>query len=379
MKILFLGIKEWPANIGVKRGGGIGNYCRAIIENLPIKYKVLIITQRIRGYKQSNYEHSARNTILRVPSFNHRLYRLFIGNFFCALKAFLVLKKNKVDLIHVHSNIALLYAYPVAKIYKIPIIVTPHGDPYGFLKEGLKNRMFITFLAWISRRLFHKVDYVIALNSNDKIKIQTYLKQNSFNIRVINSSVSIPKLTKTKENLTNRKVKLLTVGRLTALKGIDKLINAFKLISKEYLDSIHLNIVGDGEEMETLKKIVIKLKLEEQITFNGFIELTDPFYENADIFVFPSADEGFGLALLEAMSYGLACIVNDYGLPFKNNEILLMADNQPNTIAKHINFLIENEGEIIDYGNKARKVVIDEYSIDSFVKEYLMLYDEFRN
>ena len=65
--------------------------------------------------------------------------------------------------------------------------------------------------------------------------------------------------------------------------------------------------------------------------------------------------EGLSISLLEAMSYGKTCIVNDFGLPFSNYEVYIMSNNDPKTIANAIKFFNNNENRVTVLGDNARK------------------------
>ena len=107
--------------------------------------------------------------------------------------------------------------------------------------------------------------------------------------------------------LENTKV-ILFVGRLLALKNIPLLIRAYsKLKSKS-----RLVIVGDGEEMETLKSMDSKLKT--NIIFTGRLEAESlyPWYDLANVFCLPSNQEAFGAVVNEALIAGCYTVVSNH-------------------------------------------------------------------
>jgi len=137
-----------------------------------------------------------------------------------------------------------------------------------------------------------------------------------------------------------------------------------------------VHLVGSGEDEEKLKRLCASHDLKEVVTFHGFVEHAEVgrFYEAADVFLFPSFVEGFSLALLEAMSYGLACIVHDYGLPFTEDDIFIIEDNDPETIAGAVASLVKAPQRIAYYGENARKTVEREYAQSIFCRRHLDLY-----
>ncbi len=99
---------------------------------------------------------------------------------------------------------------------------------------------------------------------------------------------------------------LLTVGVLWEYKNVDKVIEAFKILKKEYKVKHRLVIVGrdDNGNMLKYKELAGQLGMQNEIIFTGPVSHHNLryFYSAADVFIFPSEIESFGLPLLEAMA-----------------------------------------------------------------------------
>ncbi|ELY61122.1 glycosyltransferase family 4 protein [Natronolimnohabitans innermongolicus] len=111
---------------------------------------------------------------------------------------------------------------------------------------------------------------------------------------------------------SNNQLRVLYVGRLSAEKGIDSLIE-----SLSYVDSpVILDVVGEGDEKERLEEITKRVSGDSTVQFHGFVEnheLRD-YYDSADIFVHPASwPEPFSRTILEGMQSGCALIVTDTG------------------------------------------------------------------
>ena len=130
---------------------------------------------------------------------------------------------------------------------------------------------------------------------------------------------------------TGNSKKFLTIGRFTPLhKGIDLLIEAFNLIAKKN-NEWHLDIVGEGAEESTFRRLIKEHQLEDRITIHPFTNQIQDYYSHAQIYVLSSRWEGMPLVLVEAMSHGLPIIssdlpvsqeiMGDFGLYFKNGDI----------------------------------------------------------
>ncbi len=104
----------------------------------------------------------------------------------------------------------------------------------------------------------------------------------------------------------HEKLKVLYVGNVTQMKGIFYLLEAAKKLPKEKFE---FTVVGKyGEKSEILEKY------RKYVHFTGFVmhERVKDYLEQADVFVFPSLGDSFGLAVLEALSYGVPVICSDH-------------------------------------------------------------------
>lgn len=131
---------------------------------------------------------------------------------------------------------------------------------------------------------------------------------------VIYNGIGMEKLEQGRKNIPkrNKPIHILYVGRLNKGKGISLLLDAVAVLKKEY--NINLTVVGDGPERENLHRQAEKLNLFDNIFFIGQKIDIVPYLKNGDIFVYPSVwEEVFGIAIVEAMAFGLICIANRVG------------------------------------------------------------------
>lgn len=112
-------------------------------------------------------------------------------------------------------------------------------------------------------------------------------------------------------------VRLLHVGRIIRTKGLLDVIRAMDRLRDL---PVVLDVVGDGTDREDCEALVRKLGLNGRVTFHGVVPraVVDEFYEQADVFVFPSYREPGGSVVLEAMAHGLPLVVCDRGGPGAN-------------------------------------------------------------
>lgn len=112
--------------------------------------------------------------------------------------------------------------------------------------------------------------------------------------------------------------RLLFVGRLVERKGVIHLVRALRRIDDE---DVTLTVVGDGPELDTLKKVAREAGLDARVRFTGFVpaEALAEEMKRCDAFVLPAVEdskgdvEGLGVVLLEALAHGRPVIASDSG------------------------------------------------------------------
>lgn len=105
------------------------------------------------------------------------------------------------------------------------------------------------------------------------------------------------------------KKNILSIGRLDYIKGFDILLQSFSLLNNDL--GWTLTIVGSGEEESRLKNLCMELDIINQVNFVSATKDLEQYFRNASVFCCSSRFEGFGMVILEAMSFGLPIISFD--------------------------------------------------------------------
>jgi glycosyltransferase involved in cell wall biosynthesis len=187
---------------------------------------------------------------------------------------------------------------------------------------GLKTRRIAR---WLASKF---ADVNVVLTQADREKWISKLKTNSQNI------VQIYNLNPF-DGLANRSVHLgselnlpkivLAAGRLTSQKGFDLVIEAWSKIKLNVRTDWVLKVVGEGEDRQMLKSMILALKLEDSVLLPGSSNEMIQAYQNCDVFVLSSRYEGFGLVLTEALSCGAPVI--SFNCPDGPSEIIYHNEN----------------------------------------------------
>lgn len=210
---------------------------------------------------------------------------------------------------------------------------------------------------------FRILDDVVVLCKNDANRFTAY--DNKFVPKVIYNPLTLKQ--GTPSNGTSKR--FLTIGRFTPLhKGIDLLIEAFNLFSQKNQEW-NLDIVGEGTEESSFRKLISQYKLEDRVTIHPFTNSIEEYYANAQIYVLSSRWEGMPLVLVEAMAHGLPIvtsdlpvskeIMGDFGMYFENGNIEDLAQKLED--ATHI-----------DWQEKSKEAlaIAQRFDIENIIKQW---------
>lgn len=249
-----------------------------------------------------------------------------------------VIKSIRPDLIISLLNPSALYSYIASLGINIPIINTEHNCFERPKEEPMGG--FEYFNKYYINRLFHAVTVLTQVDYNlvsGKIK-NIYVLPNPLSFEVIDK---IPQRTLKK---------ILAVGRLDSgyCKGFDILLKGFSIVCKTHKEWT-LEIIGSGSE-ESQKKyrnLALQLGIEDYVSITGYTTNILEKYRESEIFVSASRYEGFGMALLEAMSQGCACVSTSFRgrqeeIIREESEGLICRSCSPEILAENILKLIND-------------------------------------
>lgn len=169
----------------------------------------------------------------------------------------------------------------------------------------------------------------------------------------------------------NQKNEFLFVGRLKPQKGLLNLLKAFQIAQKKN-QSIHLTIVGDGQEKESLMKYVDEHNLDKHVSFEGYQANTSHYYKRAKATLLTSYFEGFPNVLVESIAVGTPVI--SFNCPSGPTDIISPGIN--GILVKHLD-VIEFSKAILSIANEEIQFKKEEiiksslkFSTDSIISKY---------
>lgn len=294
-------------------GGGAGNASYHIAKHLAKSGEtVRVLTMHFKGL---NYEEETEGfTLLRVPARRKNIDRsnpLEMAAFMVSglLHVPRILKTYKPDVSLAFFTLPSgSIAHFLKKKFNVPYVVSLRGgDVPGFFPEQLRRYHALT-KPYIQR--IWKDAAVVVANSGG-LKALAKKTCPDMDIQMIPNGVDteIFSCMDFNKQPSTDEIKIFTAGRLSKQKGMPYLIESIAALRAQHAN-VSLSIAGDGPSRPLLEKLVSEKNLRQNVHFLGWVtrEKLAEHYRAADIFVFPSLDEGMPNVLLEAMSCGLPVV-----------------------------------------------------------------------
>lgn len=270
---------------------------------------------------------------------------------------------GKVDLVHIHvsergSAFRQAITTLVSKLFGKPVVMHTHGSEFHEFYNHLPAFLKAT-LSWIYRQC----DRFIVLSESWKQYYIQALGLSEAKTIVLPNAVRLPDQVPDRTCTSQTQILLVFFGRIGQRKGAFDLVRAIALLPEEYRTKLKVVMAGDGEVLK-LKALVNDLKLTDVISVKDWVspEQRETLSREASIFALPSYNEGLPMALLEAMSWGLAVITTPVGgIPalIRHKETgLLVEPGDLEQIADSIRLLIDNQVLRASLGHAARTEVL---------------------
>jgi glycosyltransferase involved in cell wall biosynthesis len=281
---------------------------------------------------------------------------------------------------------------------KAPFIQTVHGvlaDEYiqtltsGYL--SLRERL-ANLLMWRLSRLegesARQANLVIAVSHNSAEKAVQFYDVDEAKVRVVPNGVDPERFKPTEDGeafkrslgLGDRQV-VLFVGRLIPRKGLQFLVEAANRVIKENADAIFI-IVGNGSLRNELVSQLETANISRSFIFLGDVKenMLPSLYNCADVFAFPSVQEGQGIALLEAQASAKPVVAFKVGgvkeAVSDGNSGLLVERGSSEGLAEGILKLLSNLALRQRMGAKGREFVLHNFTWDLCAERMLRVYRE---
>lgn len=386
MKILML-TWEYPPRIV----GGIARVVHDLSKRL-IKdgHEVTVVTYRDNA-DVPEYENDKGVNVYRVDNYmihpNNFIDWIMQLNFNMLSKATEIInKEGGFDVIHAHDWLVTYAAKSLKNAYDIPIVATIHATEAG-RNSGIhdETQRYINDTEWL---LTYEATEVIVNSNYMKNEIQRLFGLPFDKINVIPNGINLSNFTGIERDydfrrqyaMDNEKI-ILYVGRLVYEKGVQHLIAAMPKILSNYNDA-KLIIVGRGGMMDELRAEASNLGLNDKIYFTGYLnsKQVQKMYKCADVAVFPSTYEPFGIVALEAMLAGVPTVVSDVGgldeIVTHGVDGMKSYAGNANSIADSVTALLYDHQLATNVSKKAKQKVKDQFNWEKIAQDTHFTYEK---
>ena len=386
MKILML-TWEYPPRIV----GGIARVVHDLSKRL-IKdgHEVTVVTYRDNA-DVPEYENDKGVNVYRVDNYmihpNNFIDWIMQLNFNMLSKATEIInKEGGFDVIHAHDWLVTYAAKSLKNAYDIPIVATIHATEAG-RNSGIhdETQRYINDTEWL---LTYEATEVIVNSNYMKNEIQRLFGLPFDKINVIPNGINLSNFTGIERDydfrrqyaMDNEKI-ILYVGRLVYEKGVQHLIAAMPKILSNYNDA-KLIIAGRGGMMDELRAEASNLGLNDKIYFTGYLnsKQVQKMYKCADVAVFPSTYEPFGIVALEAMLAGVPTVVSDVGgldeIVTHGVDGMKSYAGNPNSIADSVTALLYDHQLATNVSKKAKQKVKDQFNWEKIAQDTHFTYEK---
>ena len=285
--------------------------------------------------------------------------------------------KNKIDIIIAQSPIEGFFIVGAKKILwflrkKPRLIIELHGDweSAPLLYNQARQNILYKYLLKIFNYFFSKnADALRTVSKTlaSKIKINKP-------VYVFPTYTEIEPFLDANDNL-DKKNKIIFIGQLTYLKGVQYLIKSVAELKKQYSD-INLTIIGDGDYKKDLQDLIKKKNLQDRCFFKGSVDQSEIIneMENSLVLVLPSLTEGLPRVIIEAMACGLPVIGTKVGgipeLIADNENGFLISPKNSDELEEKIKYFLENKEKAMSMGGLGKKYILENFSTEKYINNY---------
>lgn len=289
-----------------------------------------------------------------------------------------ILRKNKINIIHTHSDSCDTYGRIAAILAGTRIrLVTVHNmsphlgkEKIGFMIDKILSPFTTKYIAvsdkiakFVKQRLSVPCQKLSVIYNGVNLKEFVKIKRD-INVRI-------------KYGLHPNKWTIGCIGLIYSVKGQFNLLEAVQILKKQRND-FQVIFFGEGQDKELLEE-EIKRKNISSVHVYGWCENKIDMYSSIDILVIPSFIEGLPLVMLEAFAAGIPVIATDVGaisdFIVNNDTGIIVPPGNPAALATAISQILGHKSLCYSIAMRAKAKVTELCSVENMVKKYMQIYE----
>lgn len=286
-------------------------------------HQVFIVTVNPEGMTYSFKEKEIKIPGIPIGIYDYRLTGIY------PLKAINKIKEWNLDIIHSHTEFGVgTFARIIAKQLDIPLVHTYHTmyeDYVYYITKGYFEQTSKKIVEYLTKFYCDKTATELIVPTKKTYDLFKEKYGYARSVHIVPTGIEVEKFYREKNNIEKTKKAreslglndgdfvIMFVGRIALEKSVDFLIECHQKIVKKHKNA-KLVLIGDGPDIDHLKDLVKKLKLEDNVIFAGRVpwENINTYYQIPNVFTTASKTETQGLTVLEAMAASLPVVaLND--------------------------------------------------------------------
>jgi glycosyltransferase involved in cell wall biosynthesis len=357
--------------------GGAEIYVVNLIKNLALidkenQYEVFISKEKRGQFEvdQHNFKFIELSSKLSIP-----YYRIIWEQFFLPI----ILKKDKIDVLFSSGNIDILFS-PCKTVIAIQVI-----QPFA-VPEMFPSKMRLYYLRAMIRLSSKMTDKIITVSKTTKNELIKYLNIPSSKIVPVYHGVDAHSNPLSKNEVKRKfgikKDYILSISSVYKFKNYINLIRGFKILREKYNKNFQLVIVGKIIEKDYSLEMIRTI---DELCLNYEVILIDGvphnetylLYSGANLYVFPSYCETFGMTQIEAMACGIPVVTSNISVMLEicGDAAVYFDPANPEDIADKMNQVLSDESvknKLINNGLKRAR----DFSWEKSAREHLSVFEE---
>lgn len=293
--IAVIGTRGFP---GVQ--GGVESHCAHLY---PLMKDVKVRAYRRKPYLTDKSNASYPNIeFIDLPSTRIKGFEAVFHTLLCVIH----IAFHRPDVVHVH-NFGPGFVMPLLKMLGLRTVLTYHSTNYEHDKWGRVGKRLLRWCEWLAMRWS---DRIIFVNRYVMERQPQWARDKAIYIpNGINPVTPSHDTQLLRERGIVPGEYVLAVGRLSAEKGLDYLVQACDTLPQ----ATQVVIAGASDHDDSYANLMRSHDTAGKVVFTGYAqgEFLRQLYTHARLYVLPSLSEGFPIALLEAMSFGLPIVASD--------------------------------------------------------------------
>lgn len=287
------------------------------------------------------------------------------------------LKTEQIDLVHTHLVRADIFGRIASGICRIPVLTTIHNTEI----HHTSGKVFDSGVRYLDRKTFRICKKIVVVSGYLKKFISDIYDIHDTDITVVYNGIDMPEngdvFDKKAWGIPDDSILICTVARLHPQKGIPFVIKAINTVVKKGLKATAV-VVGDGPLRNEIEALIRAVNA--PVVLAGFQKDVFPFIRAADIFILPSLWEGFGLSIIEAMSFSKPVIASSVGgiseIVEDGGSGILCPPGDHEKLADAMVMLIQNPDLRKTMGDAGKKRVEQLFTAERMSRRYQKIYRE---